>query len=556
MTKLSEINGIPLSQESGLGALTLPGFLTEVCEKYASREALCWRDLSGIDRRWTYAELLEESRKVAKSLLALGVGKDTRVGVLISNRPEWLFNMFGAAMAGAVTVALNTFSTQRELKYQLKISDVGLLIMEAGVASNNFVEDIFTLCPTLADTAPGELLVDDLPFLRHVVCIDKGYSRQGLQGWDEFLVAGEKIPTSIVQATSASISPVDYGLIFFSSGSTALPKAIQQTHRAAALQCWRWGGKWFEIDSSVRTWSANGFFFSGNFSMTFGTLGVGGCIVLQRYFNPDEALELIERERVSQIFVWPHQQARLVECPGWEKHDFSSLKHIPEPREMASHPTVDTDWRDCNGYGMTETFTLVTGISASNNTRGSHGTALPGNSIRIVEPDTGEMLPFGETGEIVAKGPTLMLGYLKVPPEETFDKEGFIHTADAGYLTEDGHLFWEGRLSDIIKTGGANVSPTEIDAVLDEHLAIQSAVTVGIPHNTLGEIVVSCIILREGQQLDEEGLRTYAKQYLASYKVPRKVLFFTEDELPLTGSNKIRRSELRVIAAKRLEEAN
>ena len=553
MTNRSEIKGIPLSEEQGLGALTLSGFVTELADRYGEREALSWRNLDGEDCRWTYNELYRESRKVARALLACGVGKDTRVGVLISNRPEWLFSMFGAAMAGAVTVALNTFSTQQELKYQLEVADIDLMILEAGVASKNFVEDMFAICPQLAEVTPGNLWTDALPFLRRVICIDEGAGRQGLQDWRDFLAMGDVVPEAIAEATARSADPVDHGLIFFSSGSTALPKAIHQTHRAATLQCWRFG-HWFELDKDVRTWSANGFFFSGNFAMTFGTLSVGGCIVLQRFFNPDEALALMEREKVSQILAWPHQEARLMECPGWESADLSSLKYINMDSPMTSHPTINSSWRQANGYGMTETFTFVTGIASSENTNNSHGKVLPGNTIRIVDPESGEVLPLGETGEIIVKGPTLTPGYLKMPPEDFLDDEGFIHTADAGYLTEDGYLFWKGRLGDIIKTGGANVSPAEIDAVLDEHPAIQTAISVGVAHETLGEIVVACIVLREGQQLDAGELRSYAKQFLASYKVPREVLFFSEEELPTTGSNKIRRSELRAVATERLAQ--
>lgn len=552
---LSRYEAPPLSKEAGLGALTLPGFLAEAAEKHAPREAMCWKDDSGQVHRWTYTELLGESQRVARALLARGVGRGTRVGVLISNRPEWLFSMFGAAMAGAVTVAMNTFSTRQELAYQLSHADVELLIMEAGVASRDFVADLLNLCPPLADTAPGSLYFDDFPFLRQVVCVDGDTGYSGIQGWGEFLQGGEVIAPSLVAATSAATSPVDPALIFFSSGSTALPKAIQQTHRAAALQCWRFG-RWFEVDQNVRTWSANGFFWSGNFAMAFGcALGVGGCLVLQRYFQPDEALELFQSERVSQILAWPHQEARLLECPGWADTDLSSLVYVDSESALASHPTVNTRWRQPNGYGMTETFTFVTGIAGSQNDSGKHGLVLPGNTMRIVDPNTGELVPWGQSGEILVKGPTLTLGYLKIPQEDTFDGDGFIHTGDAGSLTPEGELTWEGRLSDIIKTGGANVSPAEIDAVLVEHSSIQSVFTVGVPHQTLGEVVVSCVVLREGEQLDGAGVKAFARQSLASYKVPREVLFFAEGELPMTGSSKIRRPELRKLAAERLENA-
>lgn len=551
MTALSEIYGIALKDEPGVGAITLPGFMSEIAATYGPKEALRWRDLAGEQKCWTYTEMYEEALKVAKALIAVGIGRGSRVGVLVSNRPEWIFSIFGASMTGAVSVALNTFSTKQELEYQLSLSDIEVLIMEAGVASRDFVSDMSSLCPTLATTPFGALFQDDLPFLRRIVCLDKEQCRPGIQEWNDFLALGANISTSIVEATAKSSSPVDLGLIFFSSGSTAKPKAIQQTHRAATLQCWRFG-RGCEFKSSVRTWSANGFFWSGNFALALGsTLSTGGCLILQRYFDPEAALELLQSEKVSFAFAWPHQEARLTECPGWKDADLSALVYVDAEGILATHPTINTSWRPPQGYGSTETFTFITGFGGCQDI-GTHGAVLPGNSVRIVDPETGKILPMGETGEIIAKGPTLTLGYLKTPPEETFDRDGFIHTADAGYFTPEGHLCWKGRLSDIIKTGGANVSPTEIDAVLIEHPAIQSVFTVGVSHETLGEIVVSCVVLKGGQSLGEDDLRGFAKQSLASYKIPRKVLFFAEEELPMTGSNKIRRPELRTLATAKL----
>jgi len=554
MTALSEIQGPPLQAEAGIGALTLPGFVAQIAQAHGNREALRWRDLAGVQRSWTYADMYRESQAVARALLATGVGRGTRVGLLVSNRPEWLFCLFGTAMAGGVTVALNTFSTPQELQFQLRQSDTEILVMEAGIASHDFVADILSLCPGLPDAPPGELLQDDLPFLRRVVCVDASGARQGIQAWEDFLALGARIPPSLAQAAAAATSPVDLGLVFFSSGSTAQPKAIQQTHRAATLQCWRFG-HWYEADHAVRTWSANGFFWSGNFAMALGsTLSVGGCLVLQRYFDPDETLALLQEENVSLAIAWPHQEARLKECPGWDDADLSALVYVDALGILATHPTIDTTWRQPTGFGLTETFTFISGCAGSQNSEDSQGPVLPGNTVRIIDPATGATLPLGEIGEIIAKGPTLTPGYVHALPEDLFDREGFIHTADAGYLTAAGLLYWKGRLGDMIKTGGANVSPAEVDAALLEHPGVLSVFSVGVPHATLGEIVVSCVVPREGHSLEEEPLRAFARQTLASFKVPRKVLFFTEEELPMTGSNKIRRSELRGIAAARLEQ--
>jgi fatty-acyl-CoA synthase len=172
--------------------------------------------------------------------------------------------------------------------------------------------------------------------------------------------------------------------------------------------------------------------------------------------------------------------------------------------------------------------------------------------VKIVDPLTGAVVPRGQRGEIAVKGPTLMLGYVGVPIAETLDAEGFFRSGDGGRIDEVGRLFWEGRLTDIIKTGGANVSPVEVDAVLAGCPGVKVARTVGVPHETLGEMVVACVVPNEGSALDEASIRDFLKERLASYKVPRRVLYFGDDELSLTGSAKIKASDLRQLASERL----
>ncbi len=549
----SELIGTPLEHEPGIGALTLPDFVREVSQAFDSHEAMCWDDLEGNTQRFTYRQLYENALQVARALMACGISKGSRVGILVSNRPEWLFCLFGASMCGATVVALNTFSSQQELRYQLTTADVSFLFIEARVASRDFIEDILNLCPMLEHSAAMELYVPQFPFLRRVVCVDSGMARGALQEWHNFLAQGKSIDPELITASAQTSKPTEDALIFFSSGSTALPKAIRQTHRAATLQCWRMGNM-YDFDSSVRTWNANGFFFSGNFAMSFGTLCRGGCLVMLRYFESDAALSLIQREKVSCIIAWPHQEARFKESPYWDSGDFSAIKWVTYFSAFRDQPTTDIDWQGFDGYGLTETFTFISLISGEDNLQASQGMVLPGNTIRIIDQDTGELLPIGETGEIIVKGPTLTPGYIGIPSEETFDAEGFFHTADAGYINQDGLLFWKGRLSDIIKTGGANVSPAEIDSVISQHSAIQSSHTVGIPHDTLGELVVSCVVVRDGHRMSEEEVKAFAKQFLSGYKVPRKVLFFMEQELPLTGSNKIKMSTLKMTAIEKLSE--
>jgi len=553
----STIRGIPLADEA-LGALTLGGFLREVCSKYSDKEALVFHPASGPAIRRTYAQVLDEACTVARALVARGVTKETRVGLLATNRPEWVTAMFGIALAGGTCVALSTFAKAEELEYQLRVGDVSLLIFERSVLDRDFAAELSELCPELRN-AQGPVQSARLPFLRRVVCIGDAAPGGHFESWSDLLQNGPFAPASLVDAIAAEVAPTDRGLVFFSSGSTAKPKAIVHAHRAAAIQCWRWRHI-FAVDPDVRTWTANGFFWSGNFAMALGTtFAAGGALVLQRHFAPGESLKLMQAERVSLPLAWPHQWARLVEDPAYREVNLQSLCYVGESSPLRNHPTVNANWQEpVSAYGNTETLTLNTAHPSGTPAafaQGNHGLPLPGNTVRIVEPISGNVLTRGERGEIAVKGPTLMLGYLRVAVEDTLDDEGFFRTGDSGFIDDEGRLHWLGRLNDIIKTGGANVSPLEIDAVLVDCPGVKIAATVGVPHDTLGEMVVACIVPEAGAAVDEGHVRAFVSKRLSSYKVPRRVLFLDESDLTLTGSNKVKTAPLRELATRRLASA-
>ncbi|MFD6882860.1 class I adenylate-forming enzyme family protein [Rhodococcus sp. NPDC060084] len=554
---VSIVSGPPLSEEPGLGALTLPGFLREVTELYSDREALVMHDADGTTR-WTYDDLWERAVEVARALRAVGLSKDGRVGVLMTNRPEWIAAVFGTSLAGGVAVTLSTFSTPAELDYMLETSGVSVLLFERTVLKTDFAAALAGLEPQIGTATSGVVQSAKYPFLRYVAMVGSPDGVASLPSWEEFLAHGEAQPRALVESSAAAVRPSDVAVLFFSSGSTSKPKGILSAHRGVSIQMWRFRRMYrFAPEHNIRCWTANGYFWSGNFAMALGnTLASGGCLVLQPTFDPVEALDLIEKERVNFPFAWPHQWAQLVGAPNWDSADLSSLLYVDFNTPVARHPTVTAEWYEPgHAYGNTETFTISACYPANTPAdvaAGSSGEPLPGVTIEIVEPLTGAVLPRGERGEICVKSPTLMLGYVGTPLSETVDEHGFFHTGDGGYLDEAGRLFWEGRLTDIIKTGGANVSPLEVDEALVAHPGVKVARTVGVPHDTLGEVVVSCIVAHSGADLDVDGIRSYLRERLASYKVPREVLFFDEDEISLTGSAKIKSNEIRDLAVARL----
>jgi acyl-CoA synthetase (AMP-forming)/AMP-acid ligase II len=206
-------------------------------------------------------------------------------------------------------------------------------------------------------------------------------------------------------------------------------------------------------------------------------------------------------------------------------------------------------------YGMSETATFVSAARSTDPETirtTTFGRPLPGTEIRIVEPESGRVLAAGETGEILVRGPTLMVGYYRVPPSATFDAEGFFRTGDLGHLDAAGHLHFTGRLKDIVKTAGVNVAASEVEAALCRHPAVRAAHVVGVPHPTRGENVAAFVVLNPGASATEDELRDACRAALASYKVPRHVLPIDDAELPRTGSGKVEKAALRRLASERI----
>ncbi|WP_182912015.1 class I adenylate-forming enzyme family protein [Sphingomonas cavernae] len=541
---LSLVHGLPLNEEAGQGAHTIPGYLEEVRARHGAADAVIMRTALG-RTCWSYDDLHARSVEVAKALVAAGTAKDARIGVLMANRPEYLSAMFGIAMAGGVTVALSTFSTPEELEHLIKASAIELLLFDTRVLKKDFAS-------VLKD-------IDHGPFLNQLVQLDSVTddepSAPGYEGWEAFLASGADVPDSLIAARAASVSPSDIGGIFFSSGTTSLPKGIVHSQRAFAVQWWRWP-RVLGMREPVRSWTGNGLFWSGNVSLVIATsLSTGGAAILQPVFDASAALDVIEKEKVSFLTGRPHQWARVQAAPNWQGADLSSLKYVTKGELITEHPTVSTDWKTPGAFGTTETMTICTAFDADTSEEagaGSFGRPLPGNILKIVDPVTRTIVPRGTRGEMCIKGPTLMSGYLGKTAEQCFDDEGFYCTGDGGYVDGEGRFFWEGRLTDMIKTGGANVAPEEVDTIIANYPGVKRSQTVGVPDDLLGEMVVACIVPVDGADIDEAALTAHLKEKLASFKVPRRILFFSEEEFALTGNEKARAADIRNIAGARL----
>jgi acyl-CoA synthetase (AMP-forming)/AMP-acid ligase II len=537
------LEGPPLDGAEGVGARTIGAFVEDVCARFAGNEAMVFDDplRSGQTVRWTYSDLRTQVRRVAKAVIAASLGKGARVGVLMGNRPEAVAALLGAPMAGAVAVPLSTFSPMPELEYLLRHADVSLLLTQTKLLEREFLADVERLDRR------------DFPFLERVVAV-------GDPSWDVWLAEGDAVDDTVLDGRIAEVHESDHGMIIYSSGTTDRPKGMLHLHRSPALQFW-FQRRLFGRHEGTRVWTALPVFWTAGLNTVMGaSLAGGGCWVMQETFEPGEALRLMARELVTEPYSLPHQTAALAEHPDWATTDLSSLKCVFGKSAFARHPTVDgdTDWQMPVGYGLSETNTSVMSHAwdaGREAVKHSMGRLMPGYELRVVDPDTGRALGPNEDGELTVRAPTLMDHYVKMTREECFDAVGFFHTGDAGFYDDEGYVHFTGRRTEMIKTGGANVSPAELEVQLRACDPVKLARVVGVPDPRMDQVVVLAVTLKEGAHATADDIRAFLRERVAAYKVPKQVLFFDDGEIPMTRSDtKVRDPELVALVQARLNE--
>src|SRR5262249_5420145 len=513
---------------------TIPDLLDEIAGRFADREALV-----GGGRRFTYAQLQDEVGTFAKGLHALGVKPGDKVAVLMGNRPEWIIADLAICSLGAIMVAVNTWVTSRELKYILHHSDASMLI-----ATDRFLKyDYFAM---LAELEPLPLT---LPLLRSIVHIGARGYRDSIP-FEDVGEWGRTKPGAVLEAASQAIDPQDVAYLLYTSGSTSQPKGVQLQHFALIENMWQIRER-MHVPKRARLWLAVSLFWGlGCENALFNLLTHGGCVILQEHFEPAEALRLISSERCTLFYGTPNMAQALFDHPERRNHDLSCLRSggtIGSPEQIMR--VVELGAREiCNIYGLTETYgnCCVTDAAEPLEIRcTSVGRPLPGVNIRIVDRETGRRIPQGEVGEIRVKG-YVTIGYFKdeAKTREAYDAEGFFMTGDLGYLDADGHVHFRGRTKEMIKTGGINVAPIEIEEILMTHPAVKLAYVVGVPDPQRDEVIAAVIVRRQDETVEESDLLAHCRRALAAYKIPRLMKFVNETDLPLTVTGKLQKNRL------------
>jgi fatty-acyl-CoA synthase len=524
---------------------TLGDLLDETAAARPDADATVFRG-----QRLTYGALRTRADDLARALLAAGVRRGDRVAVLLPNRPEWVVTAFAAGKIGAITVGVSTFSTPREIAWTLEHCRPAAVVTTESFRGRAYLAAIHDLCPELARAEPGRLACERLPELRAVIGVDRR-RHDGVERLDDFVARAAGVSEADRVAAQRAVTPDDPCYVLYTSGSTATPKGVTLAHGGVVANGFAIG-KRQRLTAADRVWLAVPLFWSfGSVNALPALMTHGGALVLQESFEPGEALALMEDERCSVYYGMAHMARAIGEHPDRPRRRLAAMRTgltIGLPEDIAMTIDAVSARELCNVYGSTETYgnCAVTDAHDPLPLRlETQGLPLPGMQIRAVDPESGRVLPRGEVGDLRVKG-HVTPGYYR-DPEQTraaFDPDGWFVTGDLGAIREDGRVSFRGRLKEMIKTGGINVAPLEVEAALAAHVAVKQAYVVGLPDRDRGEVVVAAVELREGATATAEALTAFCRERLAGYKVPARFVFRRAGEFPRTSTGKVAKPRL------------
>lgn len=493
------------------------------------------------DRRCTYAQIDHQSDALAAALHELGIEAGDRMALTLPNWPEFIVATFAAAKLGAVIVPLNPRFTTPELQYMLRHSETAVVVTAENWERVDYL-------------ARYEAFLATLPDLQYVVSVgeeDLWYDDR-IHQFEDLVSSGEGRDFPRHQGSADELFA-----ILYTSGTMGKPKGVALTH-GNLLTTAASTADALALSGSDVVFGLNTLFnVFGLSTGVLGTMMAGGTLVLQDHDDTVQALELVEREKVTVYHGVPTNFVLALRAEERAEMDLSSLRTgivagAPAPEELVAWARRELVPDLRIGYGLTETsetVALTLGGDPPGKSLTTVGRPLPGVDIRVLDVD-GSVLPVESVGEIAVRGPCVMQGYYRQPGETAlaFTRDGYFLTGDLGMLDEEGYLHVLGRRKEMIIRGGFNVYPREVEDRLHAHPAVLDVAVVGLPDEILGEVSCACIVPVEGAIVTGEEIKDFCREVLADYKVPDLVRFL--DGFPMTGSGKVRRVELaRMISA-------
>ena len=475
------------------------------------------------DRRLTFADAEHLSAALARRMLAAGIGKGTRVGLFYTYSTEWVVAWLAASRIGALVMPFSTIYAPGELATVLRLGDVSVLLLGPTVLGRDMAGFLEQALPALADAESPELLLPDAPYLRSVWFTgptDRRWART--VPIDE---AGTSPGDRLLEAVEEQVVPADLATVVYTSGSSALPKGVVHTHGSIVRTTVPFAA--MRAGNQAVVFCGFPFFWIGGFLVLGGALHAGLTVCCLERFEPEAALDMVERERCGTVLAWPS----LIQ---------SMRTHPTRPGRDLSHcPILVT--------GPSDVALIGSPIPGTPAHRGMSETVGNWNGVerRIIEPESGEELPEGQEGELVIRGYGVTQGYYKKEREEVFDPDGWLHTGDRCVMVSD-RPYFVGRYYEMIKTQGANVSPREVELALESLPDVAHALVFGLPHPDMEEEVTAVLVAAPGTVLDPAAVRSAARKLLSSYKVPTRIeVLASEADIPWLASGKPDKLRLR-----------
>ena len=529
---------------------TFSDVLDTMAETYPDQYAFKYTTL---DYTRTYAQFRRDVDECAAALISLGVKAGDHVAVWATNVPAWFITFWATTKIGAVLVTVNTAYKIHEIEYLLKQSDTHTLVMIEECKDINYKEIIEELCPELKSMTPGDALYSkNLPFLRNIVTV--GFSMDGCLTWEQMLGRSNLIPKEEVRRRASLVKPDDVCNMQYTSGTTGFPKGVMLTHRNIVNNGKTIGDR-MDLSTADRMMIQVPMFhcFGMVLSMT-STMTHGGTLYPMPYFSPKSSLACVNDEHITCFNGVPTMFIAMFNHPDFAKTDFSYIRTgimagANCPADLMRRAADEMNMKEIiSVYGQTEASPGCTMGEVNEDI--DHrvetvGSPFPGVECKVIDPETGEELPDGESGEFVARGFNIMKGYYKMPEAtaQTIDKDGWLHSGDICMRTPDGYYKVTGRLKDMIIRGGENLYPREIEEFYLTNPKVRDVQVVGVPDERYGEECCAWIILHKGEEADENEMREFGNASIARHKVPRYFVFVKE--FPMNAAGKILKYKMR-----------
>ena len=532
---------------------TIGSLLERAAERWGAREALYFKG-----RRWSFAELSAGVDRLARGLIAFGVRPGEKVALWMVNRPEFIEAMFAVIKIGAVLVPINTRLRTEDTAYILGQSDSAALLVADRSGPVDYLGMVRELLPSLRGGVVNE---ERFKHLRLVISTGEARHAETLH-WTAAQAAGDKVDAAALRARAAEVNPDATAFFMYTSGTTGFPKGAMHDHAIVRNLVDRAFRMAVTPADTIMMYLPlfHLFGFSDGALMSMLT---GARQVLTESFDPAESLALIEQERATILHGFDTHFKELMEAHERFPRDVSTVRTGILATGMSSSVPIARKARKVlgrflSGYGMSE-FGVGAALSALDSTEDqcceASGFPAPGYEIRVVDPATGADQPAGTPGEILVRSYMTMQGYYAKPAEtaQALDRDGWLHSGDMGVMRADGHLRFMGRYKDMLKIGGENVDPMEVEAFLMSLAGVNLAAVVSFPDARLSEVGVAFVRREPGHPVTDGDVLAQCKGRIASFKIPRHVIFI--DDFPMTSSGKIQKVKLREEALKRLPSA-